>query len=49
MINIIFIIIFCFFSACSKKYKNEILPIYSDMGAAEDAAKVTPAELSEGL
>jgi hypothetical protein len=29
-------------SSCSQKHENNVLPDYSDMGAAEDAGKVKP-------
>jgi hypothetical protein len=42
--KIVNIFIFCFiFISCSpRKQDNNALPVYSDMGAAEDAGKVKP-------
>jgi hypothetical protein len=38
--NILTITILCLsFASCSPKHDNNILPDYSDMGAAEDAGK----------
>ena len=37
--KIIFAIAFFILSSCSTKQDNNVLPNYSDMGAAEDAGK----------
>jgi len=38
----IFILSFAFASCSPRKQDNNVLPRYSDMGAAEDAGKVNP-------